>query len=72
MFSGAADQVSSLTYSDPRFAGLRLPQTPPILNTDVYYPQLVSLYMGTHAEPHTHAHTQVSAFTCADMFCLVV
>lgn len=46
--------------------GLQLPQTPPILNTDVYYPQLVSIYMGTHAAPHTHTH---AAFTCADMFC---
>lgn len=56
VFSSAADQVSSLTHSDPRFAGLRLPQTPPILNTDVYYLQLVSLYTGTHAETHAHKH----------------
>lgn len=72
VFSSAGDQVSSFTHSDPRFAGLRLPQTPPILNTDVYYLQLVSLYTGTHAKTHMHAHTQAFAFECALMFSLVV
>lgn len=51
-------QVSSLICSDRRFEGLRLPQTPPILNTDVYY--LVSLYTGTHAKTHAQTQKQIS------------
>lgn len=58
LHSACVDQVSSLICSDPRFEGLRLPQTPPILTTDVYY--MVSLYTGTHAKTHTQTQTQIS------------
>lgn len=51
------DLVSSQT-SDPWFEGLRLPQTPPILNTDVHY--LVSLYTRTHTNARTQTQTQIS------------
>lgn len=49
--SARADQVSGLMRGDPGFEGLRLPQTPPILNTDVYDP--LSLYTGAHTPTRT-------------------
>lgn len=61
MFSGAADQVSGFTHADPGFGGLRLPQTPLILNTNVHYVPLFSLY----TRRDTRANAQAFAFTCA-------
>ena len=70
---GAA-QMSSFTLCDPTFGGLRLPQTPPILNTDIYYLQLVSAYaVDTRRDSHACRHTSIHvARTRAHAFCVVV
>jgi len=52
--------MSSFTLSDPRFAGLRLPQTPPILNTDIYYLE-TGLHLLKDGDTETHTNTQVFA-----------
>lgn len=48
--------------------GLQLPQTLPILNTEVYYLQLLSLYMGTHRR---HAFVaSVCECVCVSTLCV--